>query len=215
MNFNIRAPEVRVIADDGEMLGIFKVPDAVRLANEKGLDLIEIAPQAKPPTCKIMDYGKYKYENKKKASEARKKQVIVSVKEIQIRPRTEDHDLNTKMKHARKFLMGGDKVKINLKFSGREMAHQQMGFDLVRKVAKDLGDVSNIELDPKKEGRHVFAIVVPDPSKIKDYEKAQKLKAEPQPPVENVEPVSQTKEEPSVESETQAEDKKPKEEAGE
>jgi translation initiation factor IF-3 len=123
MNYDIRATEVRVIADDGEMLGVFSVPDAVRLAEGRGLDLIEIAPTAKPPTCKIMDYGRFKYENKKKQTEARKKQVIVLVKEIQLRPRTEDHDLETKSKHAKRFLLDGDKVKVNLRFSGREMAY--------------------------------------------------------------------------------------------
>lgn len=171
MNLQIRAPQVRVIGDEGEMLGVYSVPDAVRLAEEKGLDLIEIAPTANPPTCKIMDYGKWKYENKKKQAEARKHQVVISVKEVQLRPRTEEHDLETKLKHATRFLLAGDKVKINLRFSGREMAHQELGYDLVNKFTARLNEIAMIEVPPKKEGRQLFAIVAPDAMKIKDYEK--------------------------------------------
>ncbi len=171
MNYDIRATEVRVIADDGEMLGVFSVPDAVKLAEERGLDLIEIAPTAKPPTCKIMDYGRFKYENKKKQTEARKKQVIVQTKEIQLRPRTEEHDLETKSKHAKRFLMDGDKVKVNLRFSGREMAHQDQGYDLINKFAKMLSDYAILEVPPQKEGRQLYAIIAPDPVKIKDLKK--------------------------------------------
>lgn len=173
-NRDIRAKEVRVIADDGEMLGIYSVPDAVRLAEEKGLDLIEIAPTAKPPTCKIMDYGKWKYENKKKAAEARKNQTIVSIKEIQLRPRTEDHDLETKLKHATKFLLEGDKVKVNLRFSGREMAHQELGRELLIKVTKKLDEIAIVEQEPKSEGRQLFVMLAPDAKKIKEFEKAKK-----------------------------------------
>lgn len=171
MNYDIRATEVRVIADDGEMLGVFSVPDAVRLAEDRGLDLIEIAPTAKPPTCKIMDYGRFKYENKKKQTEARKKQVIVQTKEIQLRPRTEEHDLETKSKHAKRFLMDGDKVKVNLRFSGREMAHQELGYDLINKFAKMLEEYAILEVPPKKEGRQLYAILAPDPIKIKEIKK--------------------------------------------
>lgn len=179
MNYDIRATEVRVIADDGDMLGVFSVPDAVKLAEERGLDLIEIAPTAKPPTCKIMDYGRYKYENKKKQTEARKKQVIVQTKEIQLRPRTEGHDLETKSKHAKRFLMDGDKVKVNLRFSGREMAHQELGYDLVNKFAKMLEEYAILEVPPQKEGRQLYAIIAPDPVKIKDIKKrAEKEKKE-------------------------------------
>lgn len=171
MNLQIRAPQVRVIGEDGEMLGVYAVPEAVRLAEEKGLDLIEIAPQASPPTCKIMDYGKWKYENKKKQAEARKNQVVVSIKEVQLRPRTEEHDLETKLKHATRFLLDGDKVKINLRFSGREMAHQELGYDLVNKFTSRLDEIAMVEVPPKKEGRQLFAIVAPDANKIKDYKK--------------------------------------------
>lgn len=189
MNLQIRAPQVRVIGEDGEMLGVYTVPEAVRLAEEKGLDLIEIAPQASPPTCKIMDYGKWKYENKKKQAEARKNQVVVSVKEVQLRPRTEEHDLETKLKHATRFLLDGDKVKVNLRFSGREMAHQELGFELVNKFTSRLNDISQVEVPPKKEGRQLFAIIAPDATKIKEYKKKKSV-AETKPATED----SQTQE---------------------
>lgn len=156
------------------MLGTMGIRDALRTAQDKGLDLIEVAPNAKPPTCKIMDYGRWKYENKKKAAESRKKQTIVSVKEVQMRPRTEDHDLETKLKHATKFLLGGDKVKVNLRFSGREMAHQELGYELLMKVTKMLDDISSVEAAPKKEGRQLFTIVAPDAKKIKAYKELKK-----------------------------------------
>jgi translation initiation factor IF-3 len=156
------------------MLGTMDIQSALKTAQEKGLDLIEVAPNAKPPTCKIMDYGKWKYENKKKAAESRKKQVTVSIKEVQLRPRTEDHDLETKLKHATKFLLGGDKVKVNLRFSGREMAHQELGYELLMKVTKKLDDISVVEAAPKKEGRQLFVLVAPDQKKIKAYKELKK-----------------------------------------
>ena len=172
----MRAPEVRLIDEEGAMLGLMSSDQAFQQAQDRGLDLIEIAPNAKPPTCKIMDYGKWKYENKKKQTAAKKKQTVISIKEIQVRPRTEQHDLNTKLKHARKFLIDGDKVKINLRFMGREMAHQEIGFNLLEKLTKELDDISNQETAPKKEGRHLFVLLTPDPGKIKEYLK--KLESE-------------------------------------
>lgn len=169
MNRDIRAAQIRVIDDEGQMLGVMTVPDALRLAEDKGLDLIEIAPTATPPTCKIMDYGKYKYENKKKAAVARKKQVIVVIKEIQMRPRTDQHDFETKMKHARRFLLEGDKVKVNMRFSGRELAHQELGMVLMNKAIAFVADISLIESNPRMEGKQMFLILAPDPLKIKDY----------------------------------------------
>lgn len=151
------------------MLGTMHIREALETARDKGLDLIEVAPNAKPPTCKIMDYGKWKYENKKKAGEARKKQTIVSIKEVQMRPRTEDHDLETKLKHATKFLLAGDKVKVNLRFSGREMAHQELGYELLMRVTKMLDNIANVEAPPKKEGRQLFVLMAPDIKKIKIY----------------------------------------------
>lgn len=174
MNKAIRAPEVRVIGEDGKMMGVYSSRDALRMAEDKGLDLIEIAPNAKPPTCRIMDYGKWKYENKKKQAQARKKQTVIAIKEIQIRPRTDDHDLNTKIKHARRFLLEGDKVKVNLRFSGREMAHQDLGLKLLQKVTGILDDVSVMEVPPKKEGRQMFVLLAPDSTKIKEYKRQEK-----------------------------------------
>lgn len=172
MNQDIKAPEVRLIDDEGKMAGVMTPQEALAIAESKGLDLIEIAPQAKPPTCKIMDYGKWKYEAKKKEKEARKKQTVISVKEIQVRPRTEDHDLETKLKHATRFLLEGDKVKVNLRFSGREMAHQELGLELLNKVTKLLDNIANVEAPPKMEGRQMFVLMSPDPAKIKEFKKA-------------------------------------------
>ncbi len=171
VNREIRAPEIRVIDEEGAMLGIFSVPEGIRLAEEKGLDLIEIAPTAKPPTCKIMDYGKWKYENKKKAALARKNQVTVDIKEIQLRPRTDQHDLETKLRHARRFLLDGDKVKVSLRFMGRELAHQEVGIEVMQKVISTLNDISMIESHPKLEGKQMFLLLAPDQIKIKDYKK--------------------------------------------
>ena len=185
MNLDIRVPKVRVIDDAGEMLGIYQVADAVKLAQEKGFDLIEVAPNGNPPTCKIMDYGKYKYEQKKKAHESRKNQTQVSIKELQLRPRTDQHDLEVKLRHARRFLEEGDKVRFNLRFRGREMAHQKQGYELLSKVTEALLDLSLIEAPPKMEGRQLFTILAPDPIKIKDKKKAlAKAKASATPPRE-------------------------------
>ncbi len=172
MNRDIRAPQIRVIDENGQMIGVMTVPEGIRLAEEKGFDLIEIVPNATPPTCKIMDYGKYKYEKKKQEAAARKKQVIVVIKEIQMRPRTDQHDFETKMRHARRFLLEGDKVKINMRFSGREMAHQEFGIELMKKAIDFVQDLSAVETQPKMEGRQMFTLLVPDAVKVKEYLKA-------------------------------------------
>ena len=185
MNREIRAAQVRVIDDEGNMLGVMTPLEGVRLAEERGLDLIEIAPAAAPPTCKIMDYGKWKYENKKKQTAARKKQVIVQIKEIQIRPRTDQHDFDTKMKHARRFLLEGDKVKVNMRFMGREMAHQEIGLRVMAKVIKALDDLCMVEVPPKTEGKQAYLLVAPDSMKVKELLKKQPLeKQEELPPME-------------------------------
>ena len=171
INEEIRASGVRVIDEEGTMIGVKTSRDAMQLAIDKGLDLIEVAPNSSPPTCKIMDYGKWKYENKKKQVAAKKKQTVIFIKEIQVRPRTEQHDLDVKLKHARRFLLDGDKVKINLRFVGREMAHQEIGFELLEKLTKTLEDVAAIESPPKKEGRQLFVLLAPDAAKIKEYKK--------------------------------------------
>lgn len=172
VNRDIRAPQIRVIDEEGAMLGVMTVPEALRLAEDRGLDLLEIAPTATPPTCKIMDYGKWKYENKKKQTAARKKQVIVQIKEIQLRPRTDQHDLDTKMRHSREFLLEGDKVKVSMRFMGREMAHQEQGYKLMSRVIATLSDIAVAESNPKMEGKQMFLLLAPDPVKIKDYLKA-------------------------------------------
>lgn len=166
-----------MIDEDGTMIGIMSPQLAVQRAEDVGLDLIEIAPTAKPPTCRIMDYGKWRYEAQKKEKEAKKKQTIISIKEIQIRPRTDQHDLDVKLRHARKFLLAGDKVKVNLQFRGREMAHQDIGIKLLNEVSTMLANVANVESPPKKEGRKAFVLLAPDAVKIKEY-KVQKDKSE-------------------------------------
>ena len=162
---------MRLIDETGQMLGVMTVPEALRMAEDRGLDLLEIAPNAQPPTCKIMDYGKYKYEEKKKAAASRKNQVIVTIKEIQMRPRTDQHDFETKMKHARRFILEGDKVKVNLRFMGREMAHQETGLVVILKAIDFVKDIALVESPPKTEGKNLFALLAPDPAKVKEYMK--------------------------------------------
>lgn len=169
VNRDIQAPQVRVVDEEGNMLGVFSPDEALRLAEARGLDLIEIAPNAKPPTCRIMDYGKWKYENKKKQAATKKKQNVITVKEIQLRPRTDEHDLGVKLRHARRFLLDGDKVKVNLRFYGREMAHQEVGLELLKKVSGRLDDVATVEVPPKLEGRQLFVLFAPDAAKQKLY----------------------------------------------
>ncbi len=179
-------PEVRLIDEKGTMLGVMSPREALGIAESRGLDLIEIAPTAKPPTCKIMDYGKWKYENKKKAAAAKKKQTVISIKELQIRPRTDDHDLDVKLRQAKMFLMEGDKVKFNMRFSGREMAHQEFGHELLKRVMKELLPLATVESPPKMEGRQMFVLLGPDAVKIKEYQKLHKI-TPPKPKAETVE----------------------------
>tara|TARA_Y100000590_G_scaffold406410_1_gene495641 strand:- start:62847 stop:63290 length:444 start_codon:yes stop_codon:yes gene_type:complete len=141
------------------MIGVMSVPKAIELAEEAGLDLVEISPHAKPPVCKILDFGKYKYEQQKKASEARKKQKVTDVKEVKIRPGIEKHDYEVKMRNARRFLEGGDKVKVTMRFRGREMAHQDIGLNLLKKMQEELADVGKVDLQPKLEGRQMIMVL--------------------------------------------------------
>lgn len=166
------------------MLGVMTVNEAIRIAEEKGLDLLEIAPTATPPTCKIMDYGKWKYENKKKQAASRKKQTVIVVKEIQMRPRTDIHDFETKMKHARGFLLEGDKVKINMRFLGRELAHQEFGMELMKKAIAFVEDLAMVETTPRFEGKQMYTLLAPDPLKIKEYEKKHPKKTSIKPATE-------------------------------
>ena len=144
------------------MIGVVSVKEALTKADEAGLDLVEISPNAAPPVCKIMDYGKFKYEQQKKAAEARKKQKIVEVKEVKIRPGIEKHDYEVKMRNARRFLEAEDKVKVTMRFRGREMAHQDIGMELLKRMVEELADVSKTELAPKLEGRQMIMVLAPD-----------------------------------------------------
>lgn len=167
------------------MLGVMPSREALQIAESRGLDLLEIAPTATPPTCKIMDYGKWKYENKKKEKEAKKKQTVITVKEIQVRPRTDDHDIDVKVRHARRFLLEGDKVKVNLRFMGRELAHQEYGIATLKRVEKMLIDVAMVETSPRVEGKQAFLLLAPDPIKIKEYLKTNQKPEAPLPPLED------------------------------
>lgn len=159
INDQIRADKIRVIDAQGEMLGVMSVREAIVLAEEAGLDLIEISPNAEPPVCKILDYGKYKYEQQKKAAEARKKQKVIEVKEIKIRPGIEDHDYEVKLRNARRFLQEGDKVKVTMRFRGREMAHMDIGITLLKKMQEELLLLGKTEQEPKMEGRQMVMII--------------------------------------------------------
>jgi translation initiation factor IF-3 len=165
VNENIICPEVRLIGSDGDNVGVVSPEKALELSEEAGLDLVEISPNASPPVCKIMDYGKYKYEQQKKESEARKNQKIIEVKEIKFRPGTDTHDYEVKMRSVTKFLENGDKVKITLRFRGREMAHQELGRELLERVATDIDGFGKIENIPKMEGRQMTMMIGPNSSK--------------------------------------------------
>ncbi len=168
---------MRVVTDDGEALGVMDTRDAIQEARKRGLDLVEIAPTAQPPVAKIIDYGKFLYEQKKKAHEAKKKQVTVQVKEIKFRPGTDDHDYHYRMEHARQWLGEGDKVRAAIAFRGREMTHRELGAKILSKLTKELADIAEVEVAPKMEGYQMFTIFVPKKSGVEAKKKAQK--AEP------------------------------------
>ena len=161
INERIKSKSVRVISEKGEMLGVYDVQDAVKLAFEQGLDLVEVSPNASPPVCKIIDYGKYKYQVQKKQAEAKKKQKTFEVKEVKLRPGIEDHDYVVKLKSIQRFLNGGDKVKITLRFKGREMAHHQRGMDVLKKLESQIEPLAKIEQVPTLEGKHMIMVVAP------------------------------------------------------
>ncbi len=158
---DIKAKEVRVINADGEQLGILPIQRALAEATEAGLDLVEVSPYADPPVCKIMDYGRFKYEQAKKQQEAKKKQVVVHLKEIKVSPKTDPHDLETKIRSIRRFLERKDKVKVSVFFRGREIALSEKGEALLESIAEQVEDVSHVEFAPKFEGRHLFMILAP------------------------------------------------------
>ena len=165
MNEKIRAPEVRVIGHDGQQLGIIPIRKALELAALEHLDLVEVAPNADPPVCKIMDYGKFKYQQRKKSQETRKKKVhsATTVKEIKLRPRTEEHDLFFKIRNLKKFLANRSKIKISLQFRGREMAHLDLGEKMMARIVEEIKEVAVIEQGPKLEGRFMTMMVAPKP----------------------------------------------------
>ncbi len=153
------AKDVRVVEDDGTQLGVLSLEDALQRAAEKGLDLVEVAPNAVPPVCKIMDYGKYLFQLQKKQQEAKKKQVSIQLKEIKFRPKTDEHDFQTKLNHIRRFLGSGDKCKVSVFFRGREMVHKEQGLELLQRVAAGLEELGKVEQEPKAEGRTVHMVV--------------------------------------------------------
>ena len=158
-NERIRAPQVQVIGSDGKNLGTLNTQEALDIAKQEGLDLIEISPNASPPVCKIIDIGKYKYDLQKKANKAKKKQKIINLKEIKLRPVTEIHDYNFKIKNAQKFLAKGDKVKFTVQFRGREMQHTGLGYDLMKRIIKDTSTLGKVEVRPKFEGKQIIMII--------------------------------------------------------
>jgi len=160
-NNRITSPDVQVIGSDGQNLGILNLNDAINRAKDNGLDLIEIAPNAKPPVCKIMDMGKYKYDAQKKANKAKKKQKKIELKEIKLRPVTEIHDYNFKIKNAQKFLTKGDKVKFTIRFKGRELQHSSLGSDLMEKIKQDMQQIGRVELQPKFDGKQMIMVIQP------------------------------------------------------
>ncbi len=161
INDEIRVPQVRLIDDAGEMIGVMSAREALIRAYDLGLDLVEISPNAVPPVCKILDYGKYKYEQQKKANEARKKQKVVEIKEIKVRPNIDDHDYEVKMKQMKSFIGEGDKVKVTLRFRGREMAHQELGVKVLERIRNDLTELVKVEQMPKLENRQMVMVVSP------------------------------------------------------
>lgn len=209
INERIRVPQVRVIGEENEQLGVMDIRDAIRAAREKGLDLVEVAATADPPVCRIIDFGKFQYEAKKKANEAKKKQVTITVKEVKFRPGTDDHDYSYRMKHAREWLEEGDKVKATIWFRGREMTHRELGARILERLEHDLIDVGEVEARPRMEGNQMFIILGPKKHKgtvkpeqpvvasIKPEPKAASIKPEqplvasttPEPKVESNEPI--------------------------
>jgi len=161
INWDIRAPEVRVIDPEGKQMGILAVKEAIRIAEERGLDLVEVAPNSQPPVCRIMNYGKYKYQQAKRTHDARKHQTVIHVKEVKLRPRTEEHDFEFKLRHAQRFLSEGNKVKVSVLFRGREMAYPEHGMELIKRFIEGVKDLMVVEQAPRLEGRNMVTILAP------------------------------------------------------
>lgn len=161
VNEQISNAEVRVVDADGEMVGVISVQEGIEMAAEVGLDLVEVSPNANPPVCKILDYGKFKYEAQKKANEARKKQKIILIKEIKMRPGIDEHDYQVKMRNVHRFIEDGDKVKLTIRFRGREMAHQNLGMDVLHRVRDEMDEFAKVEQFPRSEGRMMTMVLAP------------------------------------------------------
>ncbi|MEK9946786.1 MAG: translation initiation factor IF-3 [Alphaproteobacteria bacterium] len=161
VNGEINNPSVRLVAADGEVVGVVGIEEAMAMAEEAGLDLVEVAPNSDPPVCKLLDYGKFKYEAQKKANAARKKQKVIEVKEIKMRPGIDDHDYDVKMRSIVRFIEEGDKVKVTLRFRGREMAHQNLGMKVLEKVRDQVEEMAKVEQFPKMEGRLMTMVIAP------------------------------------------------------
>lgn len=169
INDRIRVPEVRLVGPNGEQIGVTRIEDAIRMAQENDLDLVEVAPEARPPVAKIMDYGKFKYQEALKARENRRSQVNAVVKEMKLRPRIESHDYDTKKSHIERFLLGGDKVKVTIMFRGREQSRPEMGYKLLARLAEDLAEVSMVEFAPKQDGRNMVMVLAPNRRKSEAF----------------------------------------------
>ena len=176
INHRIRVPEIRVILEE-EQLGIMPTHEALRLAEEKGLDLVEISPRSQPPVCRIMDYGKYKYDEAKKKQQARKRASTVETKEIKFRPKTEEHDMDFKVKHVRRFLEGGNKVRLAVVFRGREITHPQTGMAVLNRVVERCADIATVEATPNMEGRRMIMVIAPKPGVVRKAQEAKKAAA--------------------------------------
>jgi translation initiation factor IF-3 len=161
INMQIKASEVRLISADGQQLGVMSLKEALAIAAEASLDLVEVAPMANPPVCRVMDYGKFKYQQSKKQQEARRRQTTIQVKEVKVRPKIEEHDMAVKLKNVRRFLEDNDKAKITMIFRGREMAHTDRGYRILQQMAEALADIAVVEQMPKQEGRTLSMIVAP------------------------------------------------------
>ncbi len=187
VNRRIRVPRVLVIDEEGKKLGEFLTEDAIALAEERGLDLIEVAPDARPPVCRISDYGQMKYERKKKAGQARKNQVQVQLKEVKLRPKTDDHDMDVKVRHVKRFLEEGNKVKITVRFRGRELAHRDIGAQQCLRVAEECKELVIVESPPRMDGRQMFMILAPGPGARRAAELNKNVVRAPLPPMQDQE----------------------------
>lgn len=161
VNWAIKVPEVRVINSDGKQVGVMPLKEAMKIAEEQGLDLVEVAANANPPVCRIMNYGKYKYQQSKRTQEARKHQTVIQVKEVKLRPRTEEHDFQFKLRHAKRFLSEGNKVKVSILFRGREMAYPEFGTEILKRFIDGVKDLMVVEQAPRLEGRNMVTILAP------------------------------------------------------